>query len=87
MKGDRASKGAFRDFIDIWRKPTRDMGQDPFGEESTAKIAKERLTSGDPEAAGVIQSAPHRRACDRPRFRAAQDRQDESRNLHHPQRS
>jgi hypothetical protein len=39
----------------------RDVGQDPFGDESTAKIAKKRLdallTSGDPEAAGVIQSA------------------------------
>ena len=59
--GDRASKGAFRDFIDSWRKPMREMGQDPFGDESTAKIAKKRLdallSSGDAEAAGVIQSA------------------------------
>jgi ROK family len=59
--GDRASKGAFRQFIENWRKPMRDMGQDPFGEESTTKIAKKRLeallTGGDPEAAGVIQSA------------------------------
>ena len=31
--GDRASKGAFRDFIDSWRKPMREMGQDPFGDE------------------------------------------------------
>ena len=56
--GDRASKGAFRDFIDSWRKPMREMGQDPFGDESTAKIAKKRLdallSSGDAEAAGVI---------------------------------
>jgi hypothetical protein len=59
--GDRASKGAFRDFIDSWRRPMREMGQDPFGDESTAKIAKKRLdallTGGDAEAAGVIQSA------------------------------
>lgn len=59
--GDRASKGAFREFIDNWRKPMRDMGRDPFGEEVTAKIAKKRLdtlmASGDAEAAGVIQSA------------------------------
>ena len=59
--GDRASKGAFRDFIDNWRKPMRDMGQDPFGEEATANIEKKRLdallTSGEPEVAGVIQSA------------------------------
>ena len=31
--GDRASKGAFRQFIENWRKPMREMGQDPFGEE------------------------------------------------------
>lgn len=59
--GDRASKGAFRDFIDNWRKPMREMGQDPFGEEATANIAKKRLdallTSGEPEVAGVVQSA------------------------------
>jgi hypothetical protein len=59
--GDRASKGAFRDFIETWRKPMREMGHDPFGEESSAKIAKKRLeallTDGEPEAAGVIQSA------------------------------
>jgi hypothetical protein len=41
--GDRASKGAFRDFIDNWRKPMRDMAQDPFGEEATANIEKKRL--------------------------------------------
>lgn len=59
--GDRASKGAFREFIENWRTPMRDIGQDPFGEEATAKIAKKRLdallASGDAEAAGVIQSA------------------------------
>jgi hypothetical protein len=59
--GDRASKGAFRDFIETWRKPMREMGHDPFGDESSVKIAKKRLeallTDGDTEAAGVIQSA------------------------------
>jgi non-canonical (house-cleaning) NTP pyrophosphatase len=40
--GDRASKGSFREFIENWRTPMRDMGQDPFGEEATAKIAKKR---------------------------------------------
>ena len=62
--GDRASKGAFRDFIDNWRQPMRDMGRDPFGEEATANIEKKRLdallTSGEPEVAGVIQSAIYR---------------------------
>src|SRR6516165_4819239 len=30
---DRASKGAFRHFIDEWRKPLRRLGEDPFGNE------------------------------------------------------
>jgi hypothetical protein len=28
--GDRASKGAFREFIEAWRKPLRELGEDPF---------------------------------------------------------
>jgi predicted NBD/HSP70 family sugar kinase len=59
--GDRASKGAFRKFIDNWRKPMREIGEDPFGDEPSGKIAKKQLdallASGDPEMAGVIQSA------------------------------
>jgi ROK family len=59
--GDRASKGAFRKFIDTWRKPMRDIGEDPFGDEPSSKIAKKRLdallASGDPETAGIVQSA------------------------------
>ena len=59
--GDRASKGAFREFIDNWRKPMREIGEDPFGEEPSSKIAKKRLdallANGDPSSAGVIQSA------------------------------
>ena len=59
--GDRASKGAFRKFIDNWRKPLREIGEDPFGDEPSSKIAKKQLDSllagGDPEVAGVIQSA------------------------------
>ena len=59
--GDRASKGAFRKFIDNWRKPMRDIGEDPFGDEPRARSRKKRLdallASGDPEVAGVIQSA------------------------------
>ena len=31
--GDRASKGAFRDMIENWRKPLRKAGNDPFGDE------------------------------------------------------
>jgi predicted NBD/HSP70 family sugar kinase len=59
--GDRASKGAFREFIENWRKPLREIGEDPFGDEPSSKIAKKRLDAvlagGDPEAAGVVQSA------------------------------
>jgi len=59
--GDRASKGAFRKFIDNWRKPLRELDQDPFGDEPSSKIAKKKLdqllASGDPETAGIIQSA------------------------------
>jgi predicted NBD/HSP70 family sugar kinase len=59
--GDRASKGAFRQFIDEWRKPLRRIGQDPFGKEQSDKIAKKKLddllAKGDVEAAGVVQSA------------------------------
>ena len=32
--GDRASKGAFRDMIENWRKPLRKAGYDPFGDTS-----------------------------------------------------
>jgi len=59
--GDRASKGAFRHFIDEWRKPLRRIGQDPFGNEQSSKIAKKKLddllAKGDVESAGVVQGA------------------------------
>jgi len=59
--GDRASKAAFREFIDEWRKPLRRIGQDPFGNERSSKIAKKKLddllAKGDVESAGVVQGA------------------------------
>jgi hypothetical protein len=59
--GDRASKGAFRGIIERWRKPLRELGHDPFGDESTDAITKKRLdglmAAGDPEAAGVVHGA------------------------------
>jgi hypothetical protein len=59
--GDRASKGAFRQFVDESRKPLRRIGQDPFGKEQSSKIAKKKLddllSKGDVEAAGIVQSA------------------------------
>lgn len=59
--GDRASKGALREFIEEWRKPLRKIGRDPFGGEDKESVSKKQLdeliTAGDPEAAGVVQGA------------------------------
>jgi hypothetical protein len=59
--GDRASKGAFREIIENWRKPLRKTGDDPFGDEPSDEIPKKELdallSKGDPEAAGILQGA------------------------------
>jgi ROK family len=59
--GDRVNKGAFREILERWRKPLRKNGEDPFGKESSEDIGKKKLdellTTGDPEAAGVLQGA------------------------------
>ena len=59
--GDRASKGAFREIIDNWRKSVRKAGDDPFGKEPSDEISKkaldELMTKGDAEAAGIVQGA------------------------------
>jgi hypothetical protein len=59
--GDRASKSAFRDIIENWRKPLRKAGDDPFGDEESDDISKKTLdavlTKGEPEAAGIVQGA------------------------------
>jgi hypothetical protein len=59
--GDRASKGAFRDIIENWRKPLRKAGDDPFGDEPSEEISKKTLdgllSKGDQEAAGIVQGA------------------------------
>jgi predicted NBD/HSP70 family sugar kinase len=59
--GDRASKGAFRDIIENWRATLRQIGDDPFGEDTTEELSKKKLdellAQGDPEAAGVVQGA------------------------------
>ena len=43
--GDRASKGAFREIIDNWRKPLRKAGNDPFGEEPSEDISRKKRSS------------------------------------------
>jgi len=59
--GDRASKGAFRQIIENWRKPLRKSGHDPFGDEASDEISKKKLdallSEGDLEAAAVVQGA------------------------------
>jgi len=59
--GDRASKRAFREIIERWRKPLRKAGEDPFGDIPSDEIPKkdldELLTEGAPEAAGVLHGA------------------------------
>jgi hypothetical protein len=59
--GDRASKGAFRDFVENWRKPLRKLDQDRFGDEESSDLSKKELDrvlkEGNPEAAAIIHSA------------------------------
>ena len=59
--GDRASKGAFREILDRWRKPLRKSGEDPFGKEPSENISKKLLDAilvgDDTEASAVVHSA------------------------------
>src|ERR1700754_333347 len=59
--GDRASRGAFRQIIENWRKPLRKSGHDPFSDEASDEISKKKLdallSEGDLEAAAVVQGA------------------------------
>ncbi|MBR0833183.1 ROK family protein [Bradyrhizobium manausense] len=59
--GDRASKGAFREILDRWRKPLRKTGEDPFGKEPSESIGKKTLDAmlvgDDTEASAVVHSA------------------------------
>ena len=59
--GDRASKGAFREIFDRWRKPLRKSGKDPFGDVPSDKISKKALDDiligDDTEASAVVHSA------------------------------
>jgi predicted NBD/HSP70 family sugar kinase len=58
---DRASRGAFREILDKWRKPLRKSGQDPFGTEPSESISKKVLDAilvgEDTEAAAIVHSA------------------------------
>ncbi|MFO0990339.1 MAG: ROK family protein [Hyphomicrobiales bacterium] len=58
--GDKASKGAFRELMDKWRKPLRELDLDPFGALPSKDIPKDKLTKllagDDHEKAGFVQS-------------------------------
>jgi hypothetical protein len=43
--GDRASKGAFRQFIDNWLKPMQELGEDPF-DHSAGKLSNGKVLTG-----------------------------------------
>ena len=59
--GDRATKGAFREIFDRWRKPLRRTGKDPFGDLPSERISKsaldDMLIGDDTEASAVVHSA------------------------------
>ena len=59
--GDRASKGAFREVLENWRKALRKAGGDPLGDAPSEELTKKQLdallSSDTVEAAGVVQAA------------------------------
>jgi predicted NBD/HSP70 family sugar kinase len=59
--GDRASNRAFRAILEDWRERLRRVSDDPLGEASSDEVSKKKLDKllieGDPEAAGLVQSA------------------------------
>lgn len=59
--GDRASKTAFRETLEKWRKPLRKAGEDPLGKELSENISKKELDAillgDDTDAWAVVQSA------------------------------
>jgi predicted NBD/HSP70 family sugar kinase len=59
--GDKASKAAFWEIVDKWRKTLKELGEDPLGNKPSEDIGKKKLATllneGDPTAAGLVQSA------------------------------
>jgi hypothetical protein len=59
--GDRASKGAFRDILDRWRKASPKLDEDPFGDEPSDEISKKIidavLIGKNAEASALVHSA------------------------------
>src|SRR5215470_1217360 len=59
--GDRASKNAFWEILEKWRKTLKELGEDPLGNKASDSIGKKKLATllheGEPVAAGLVQSA------------------------------
>ncbi|MBN8972855.1 MAG: ROK family protein, partial [Rhizobiales bacterium] len=59
--GDRASKGAFQQMLDDWRKPLKKNGDDPLGKKPTDDLSKttldEALKGDDILAAALVHGA------------------------------
>lgn len=59
--GDRASKGAFQQILDDWRKPLKKNGDDPLGKKHTDDLSKttidEALRGDDVIAAALVHGA------------------------------
>ena len=59
--GDRASKTAFQDILNRWRKVLSEKGEDPFGKKTSEEISKselnEILEGDDVTAVAVVHSA------------------------------
>jgi predicted NBD/HSP70 family sugar kinase len=59
--GDRASKGAFQQILDDWRKPLRKNGDDPLGKKASDDLGKstldEVLVGDDIMAAALVHGA------------------------------
>lgn len=59
--GDRASKSAFSDMLEDWRKPLRKTGEDPFGDKPSEDISRSKLdevlVGDDVAAAALVHSA------------------------------
>jgi hypothetical protein len=59
--GDRASRRAFHEILENWRKPLRKLATDPFGDTPSEDLSRSKLDvvlkEGDIEGAAVIHSA------------------------------
>ena len=60
--GDRASRKAFHEILENWRKPLRKLGADPFGDTPSDDLNRSKLDQmlkegKDLEAIAVVQSA------------------------------